>query len=666
VGIREDTLSEPGSRGAVAEPILEGARAHVVALEEHTRALLLAPSEPSLARALEREARALSALASSAEQRSLAQAAFALVEWAQRQQDSAGFTASSVLLELVEIVLRVGRALAPPITAAKGVGAGRRVLVIDEDPSFAAQLHVIGETAGIRFDVVRAPAAAPAKVKAPYDLVFAAASFLRDAQAPDALRALPSVREAPVALLVSSDDVVGRLAALRLRAVETLERPVTPAAILHCARRVLSGGAGGKTARVLVLGAQSLCTALGEEGLRAQLLLELGNDWIAAHEPDAVILDERAQASRDVLVSVRNDPRLRGTLVIVVCADDDRLRRLRALEAGADDAVEPTLPAAELAGLVLARLERLRALGRAAENEPQEGVASLRRMLERLGDEVNIAERSLRPFSLASIELDTSAVSDPRQRDVLLALLARELGSRVRRSDLLSRAGGGELLLLLRECSSDDARKLLESVLESFRSRPLEGVCQEPTFSGGLATYPDHGRSADHLLESARRARREVRRLAKEALLETAAPVVPDEIDPSKDRQAARHVVVADADPHVRRMLRYSLERRGFSVQEYDNGALALGRLVALGLPPIELAIIEMHLPFVNGFEILQRMAENPRRRATKIVLLTSRASDADVVRAFSMGAADHIPKPFSLPSLMARLAARLRREDDR
>jgi len=120
----------------------------------------------------------------------------------------------------------------------------------------------------------------------------------------------------------------------------------------------------------------------------------------------------------------------------------------------------------------------------------------------------------------------------------------------------------------------------------------------------------------------------------------------------------ARILIVEDEAP-LAELLRYNLEAEGFLVSQTASGDEA-ELLVAEDRP--DLILLDWMLPQVSGIEICRRLRARPDTRAIPIVMLTARGEEGDRVRGLSTGADDYIVKPFSLPELIARLKAILRR----
>lgn len=120
-------------------------------------------------------------------------------------------------------------------------------------------------------------------------------------------------------------------------------------------------------------------------------------------------------------------------------------------------------------------------------------------------------------------------------------------------------------------------------------------------------------------------------------------------------RGTARILVVDDV-AHVRALARAGLERRGFEVDEAEDGETAL-RLVRSGT--VDLVVLDVHLPRMSGLAVLSRIRHDS---ALPVILVTGLDDEADRVIGLDLGADDYIVKPFSPLELAARVASLLRR----
>jgi len=120
----------------------------------------------------------------------------------------------------------------------------------------------------------------------------------------------------------------------------------------------------------------------------------------------------------------------------------------------------------------------------------------------------------------------------------------------------------------------------------------------------------------------------------------------------------AKVLIVEDEAP-LAEMLRYNFEAEGFRVAHADDGEEA-EILVAEERP--DLIVLDWMLPGVSGIEICRRLRARMDTKAVPILMLTARGEEGDRIRGLATGADDYVVKPFSLPELMARVKAILRR----
>ncbi|MEI9915828.1 MAG: phosphate regulon transcriptional regulator PhoB [Methylovirgula sp.] len=122
---------------------------------------------------------------------------------------------------------------------------------------------------------------------------------------------------------------------------------------------------------------------------------------------------------------------------------------------------------------------------------------------------------------------------------------------------------------------------------------------------------------------------------------------------------APPRILVVEDEAALSLLLSYNLEAEGFIVERVERGDEAELRLVE---SPPDLVILDWMLPGVSGLEICRRMRARDATRSLPVIMLTARGDESERVRGLSIGADDYIVKPFSVPELMARVRALLRR----
>ncbi len=113
-------------------------------------------------------------------------------------------------------------------------------------------------------------------------------------------------------------------------------------------------------------------------------------------------------------------------------------------------------------------------------------------------------------------------------------------------------------------------------------------------------------------------------------------------------------ILVADDEPHIRRILVTLLEVAGFQVNQAEDGTQALEILA--GDTSFEIALLDIMMPGYTGLEVLQKVRALPHRKDLPMVILTAKGQDADREAAFRLGASDFITKPFSPKKLLVRI----------
>lgn len=126
-----------------------------------------------------------------------------------------------------------------------------------------------------------------------------------------------------------------------------------------------------------------------------------------------------------------------------------------------------------------------------------------------------------------------------------------------------------------------------------------------------------------------------------------------------KDQEEApppRRILIADDDPSIATLIQVTLKDPRYEIVAVKNG---LEALKAFEEDSFDVVILDVMMPYVDGFEACQRIREYSD---VPIVILTSRDGTDDVVHGFELGADDYITKPFKTAELIARVEAILRR----
>jgi two-component system phosphate regulon response regulator PhoB len=123
---------------------------------------------------------------------------------------------------------------------------------------------------------------------------------------------------------------------------------------------------------------------------------------------------------------------------------------------------------------------------------------------------------------------------------------------------------------------------------------------------------------------------------------------------------SARILIVEDEAP-LTELLRYNLQSEGYQVEAVGRGDEAELRLKE-DLP--DLILLDWMLPGLSGIELCRRLRARTEFERLPIIMLTARGEEAERIRGLATGADDYIVKPFSVPELLARVRALLRRSN--
>jgi DNA-binding response OmpR family regulator len=115
-------------------------------------------------------------------------------------------------------------------------------------------------------------------------------------------------------------------------------------------------------------------------------------------------------------------------------------------------------------------------------------------------------------------------------------------------------------------------------------------------------------------------------------------------------------ILLVDDDPDLLAVTGFALQQAGFLVVKASDGLAALD---AFQREHPDLAVLDINMPKLNGFELARRLRE---RSKIPLIMLTARNEEEDIVRALGLGADDYLTKPFSPKVLLARVKALLRR----
>lgn len=270
---------------------------------------------------------------------------------------------------------------------------------------------------------------------------------------------------------------------------------------------------------------------------QAGMLAEWVSDPLAVRQalerlrPDVLLLDlHMPQCSGAELArAIRFDPAWQSLPILFLSAETDPQRQNQAVAMGADDFISKALGDTQLVAVVRSRAARSRKLSALMSQDSLTGLLKHATVKDRLAQEVDRANRQGKPLVVGMVDIDHfKQVNDGWGHpvgDQVIKTLGQLLRQRLRRQDSVGRYGGEEFMVLLPECSLDDAQRLLDDIRRRFGEVRFGG--QENgfsvTFSAGIASN-ELARQAEDLLAVADAALYEAKRGGRDQVRRAGRP----------------------------------------------------------------------------------------------------------------------------------------------
>lgn len=113
------------------------------------------------------------------------------------------------------------------------------------------------------------------------------------------------------------------------------------------------------------------------------------------------------------------------------------------------------------------------------------------------------------------------------------------------------------------------------------------------------------------------------------------------------------HILIVDDEPNIVMSLEFLMRKNGYVVSIARNGTEALE---AVDRTPLNIVLLDIMMPDVDGYQVCRYIKARPDRAATKIIFLSAKTKDADIQKGYEAGADLYIPKPFSTRQLMVKI----------
>lgn len=666
------SLGDPGAAD-VWEQWKETSLARTAVLEEAVTALMVGTLDRDIRRRAKRESHKL---AGSVGMFGFARGAQLAREIEEILRSGERLT-SSHALTLSQLVVALRDELERPVTAEHstqdGVGRQRRVqdrpllLVIEPDRGLADRIALEAAVRGVRVATAPNLDAAYDSVDAERPHVVVLSALVADqARANELLVDLTAgVPPVPVLVLAEDDTLTERMEMASRGASGFLPKSLPAETVVEAVTDTLRGR---RTAQRKVLAVSerppslsSLRPLLEPYGIEMTMLTDPWQFWDTLEEtmPDLVILDfEMVEVSGiDLCRVVRHDQRWRNTPILFLVPEINFDIVHRVFAAHADDFVRMPVVGPELVARVVNRLERAELYRHMAETDVLTGVTNRRRAGQVLSQYLRTAGRHDQPLSLAVVRVDGFKEINDRYgyaaADDMLQRLGELLLETFRDQDVVGRWGGAEFVVGMYGMPQELAETRLTELHTAFTAEVFSSVAGDTfhaTFSAAVAQFPDHGKAMQALYHRAD----DTLRLVKAA---GGNRVVQAEWRPSESEITTEtvDVVVVESDDVLAKLLMHAVETRGYRATWIADGQEAIDRLCGDSALHARVVLLAVNLPGADGFTVLRDLTA-ARLTGTRVIMVTDRSTEAEILKALELGAHDHVAKPFSLPILLHRI----------
>lgn len=124
---------------------------------------------------------------------------------------------------------------------------------------------------------------------------------------------------------------------------------------------------------------------------------------------------------------------------------------------------------------------------------------------------------------------------------------------------------------------------------------------------------------------------------------------------------AKEHILVVEDEQDILELITYNLEKESYRVSGFSSGEDALKALPKVNP---DLVVLDLMLPGLDGLEVCKAIKQNSKTSDIRVMMLTAKGDETDIVTGLELGADDYMTKPFSPKVLHARIKALMRRGD--
>lgn len=375
------------------------------------------------------------------------------------------------------------------------------------------------------------------------------------------------------------------------------------------------------------------------------------NQYLADNSVDLILLDMVLpdMDGRNLILLFRENPTTAMVPIIVLSARGGKQIQSECLALGADAYYIKPFDPKTVASAAKAQLDRAKQFSRFSQRDPLTQLPNRAAFREMMEKQTAKMQATSHPSALALLDLDyMESLNDQfgqAKGDKIIKTTAALIQENLPDYTYAARWKGASFAVYFPRKTEHQAAEIITGLKDSLRTVPFEFL-PDPSlkisFSAGVIEmlnpipFDELTAKAEETLYLAKSA-------GRNCVLTSSASFSP----------LKKQLLLADDDPLTASIIQHRLTREGFEVIHAQDGQEALD--IAKN-QSFSLAILDVKMPVIDGFQLLKELRQMTAFRKTPIIMLTSLGEEKDIVRGFSLGANDYMQKPFSPIELLARI----------
>ena len=267
-----------------------------------------------------------------------------------------------------------------------------------------------------------------------------------------------------------------------------------------------------------------------------------------------------------------------------------------------------------------------------------------------------VVHSSIGPAGVALMDLDDFKVYNDtyghHAGDLALETVAGAVRGCIRPTDMLIRYGGDEFLLILSGIPAVSLKSKLEQIRDKIHDSIVPGYSQlylSVSIGGVMQNSDDSMENAVNLADKLMYQAKEHRDTV--VVYDEKAPLSQDK----KKEHSKQQILIVD-DSALNRELLAAILETDYRVQEAENGRECMDKLYELG-EDIALILLDINMPEMNGFEVLQAMNENHTIEDIPVIMISSDDSEDVIRKSYELGVSDYVSRPFDASVVYRRVS---------